>query len=220
MKYETYSEYDPRHTTLAESAFLTLWATLGAWHGDLVLVGGLVPKYLCGDLTQHRSLPRPATLDVDLGIALAPDSGQSGSPWWEPRGEGLNRSETQPARREKNSKEFPLSTGVLAEQHHAKLQQLLSSLPPSFIEKLAKRSSCNHQRSQDEGQRVDIEAEEEQEGCIMLLTSSTFKSKVEREKAHERIARGRVLLMVGTHSLLHVPTFFSLGLVCIDEQHK
>ena len=51
MKYETYSEYDSRHTTLAESAFLTLWATLGEWHGDLVLVGGLVPKFLCGDLT-------------------------------------------------------------------------------------------------------------------------------------------------------------------------
>ena len=71
MKYETYSEYDPRYTTLAERAFLTLWPTLGSWHGDLVLVGGLVPKYLCGDLTQNRSLPRPAALDVDLGIALA-----------------------------------------------------------------------------------------------------------------------------------------------------
>jgi hypothetical protein len=71
MKYETYSEYDPRHTALAERAFLTVWSTLGSWHGDLVLVGGLVPKYLCGDLTQHRSMPRPATLDVDLGIALA-----------------------------------------------------------------------------------------------------------------------------------------------------
>jgi hypothetical protein len=73
MKYETYSEYDPRHTALAESAFLTLWSTLGSWHADLVLVGGLVPKYLCGDLTQHRSLPRPATLDVDLGIAPGVD---------------------------------------------------------------------------------------------------------------------------------------------------
>lgn len=78
MKHETYSEYAPRQTALAESAFLTLWSTLGAWHADLVLVGGLVPKYLCGDLTQPRDLPRPATLDVDLGIALAADSGQCG----------------------------------------------------------------------------------------------------------------------------------------------
>ena len=79
MKYETFSEYDTCHTALAESAFLTLWSTLCSWHADLVLVGGLVPKYLCGDLTQHRILPRPATLDVDLGIALATDSGQYGN---------------------------------------------------------------------------------------------------------------------------------------------
>jgi hypothetical protein len=26
------------------SAFLTLWSALGAWHSDLVLVSGLVPK--------------------------------------------------------------------------------------------------------------------------------------------------------------------------------
>jgi hypothetical protein len=76
MRYETYSDYDPRHTGLAESAFLTVWAGLGRWREDLVLIGGLVPKYLCGDLTAQLNLPRPATLDVDLGIALAADAGQ------------------------------------------------------------------------------------------------------------------------------------------------
>lgn len=54
MKHETYSDYDPRHTALAESAFLTLWSSLGSWHGDLVLVGGLVPKYLCGECIYMR----------------------------------------------------------------------------------------------------------------------------------------------------------------------
>ena len=76
MKYDTYSAYDPRHTGLAESAFLTVWAGLGSWYDDLVLIGGLVPKYLCGDHTIQRTLPRPASLDVDLGIALAADRGQ------------------------------------------------------------------------------------------------------------------------------------------------
>ena len=96
MKYETYSEYDPRHIALAESAFLTVWAGLGRWHRDLVLVGGLVPKYLCGDLTAQRSLPRPATLDVDLGISLGislgSDSGQYGSLLWELQGQGFRNA--------------------------------------------------------------------------------------------------------------------------------
>ena len=76
VKYETYSEYDPHRASLAESAFLTVWARLEQWHDDLVLVGGLVPKYLCGDFTTQRTLPRPATLDVDFGISLAASGAQ------------------------------------------------------------------------------------------------------------------------------------------------
>jgi hypothetical protein len=79
MKYETYSEYDSHGVAYTERAFLTVWAGLGSWHSDLVLVGGLVPKYLCGDLSSHRSLPRPVTLDADLGIALGASLGQYGS---------------------------------------------------------------------------------------------------------------------------------------------
>ena len=101
MKYETYSEYDPYRVSLAESAFLTVWASLGAWHNELVLVGGLVPKYLCGDLTQRRSLPRPATLDVDLGIALAADTGLYGNLHWELAGQGFIPNEKHAARFEK-----------------------------------------------------------------------------------------------------------------------
>ena len=115
MKYGTYSEYDPRQTALAESAFLTLWSTLGQWHSDLVLVGGLVPKYLCGDLTQQRSLPRPATLDVDLGIALATDSGQYGNLFWELSGQGFKTSAKHPARLEKTIGDFPVYVDFLVE---------------------------------------------------------------------------------------------------------
>ena len=79
MKYATYREYNPDGAAIAESAFLTVWAGLGSWHSDLVLVGGLVPKYLCGDLSASRTLPRPVTLDADLGIALGASLGQYGS---------------------------------------------------------------------------------------------------------------------------------------------
>lgn len=79
MKYETYREYNPQGVTIAESAFITVWAGLGSWHSDLVLIGGLVPKYLCGDLSASRTLPRPVTLDADFGIALGASLGQYGS---------------------------------------------------------------------------------------------------------------------------------------------
>jgi len=48
-------------------------------HQHLVLVGGLVPKYLCGDVKGPSELPRPATMDVDIGIAVSADEGHGGS---------------------------------------------------------------------------------------------------------------------------------------------
>lgn len=116
MKYETYSEYDPYHVGLAESAFLTVWSSLGSWHRDLVLVGGLVPRYLCGDLTQQRNLPRPATLDVDLGIALATDSGQYGNLLWELGGQGFKPNKEHQARFEKVINGFTVPVDFLVEK--------------------------------------------------------------------------------------------------------
>jgi len=75
MKYETYSEYNSRKAGLAESALLTIWPNLEAWQDDLVLVGGLVPRYICGDVSTPRALPRPVTIDADIGIALAASAG-------------------------------------------------------------------------------------------------------------------------------------------------
>ena len=101
MKYESYSEYNNGHTALAESAFLTIWSGIGTWHDDLVLVGGLVPKYLCGDLSRPRSLPRPATLDVDLGIALSADAGQYGKLLWDLSAQGFHPNKDNQSRFEK-----------------------------------------------------------------------------------------------------------------------
>jgi hypothetical protein len=72
MKYETYAEYDPRVVIQTRQAFLTVWAGLGSYHDDLVLLGGLVPHYICRHPASQLGLPRPATLDVDFGVALGP----------------------------------------------------------------------------------------------------------------------------------------------------
>lgn len=75
MKYETYSEYNPQSVAYSEAALLTLWPVLEPWQDDLVLVGGLVPRYICGDVTSSRDLPRPVTMDADFGIALGASAG-------------------------------------------------------------------------------------------------------------------------------------------------
>lgn len=142
MKYETYSEYDPRHTALAERAFLTLWSTLGQWHQDLVLVGGLVLKYLCGDHTQQRSLPRPATLDVDLGIALGADSGQYGNLFWELSGQGFKTSAKHPPRLEKTIGGYPVYVDFLVEHPprtsgSAQVEDITASIMPGVDRALA-----------------------------------------------------------------------------------
>jgi len=75
MKPGAYTEYDSQQVGLAECALLTIWPNLEPWHEDLVLVGGLVPRYICGDVSSSRLLPRPVTLDADLGIALGASAG-------------------------------------------------------------------------------------------------------------------------------------------------
>ena len=142
MKYETFSEYEPDWTGLAERAFLTLWPTLGSWHDDLVLVGGLVPKYLCGDLTQPRQLPRPATLDVDLGIAFGADTGQYGNLFWQLSGQGFKASVEQPARLEKTLGGFPIHVDFLVEQPtrssgSVRVEDITASIMPGVNRALA-----------------------------------------------------------------------------------
>lgn len=95
MKFETYSQYNPVGVATAESAFLTVWAGLGSWHSDLVLVGGLVPQYLCGDLSAPRTLPRPVTLDADLGISIGASLGQYGSLHMDLKAQGFRLSKNE-----------------------------------------------------------------------------------------------------------------------------
>lgn len=73
MKLAHYDDYGPKDTLHAESALLTIWAALGDLTDDLVLVGGLVPRYLCKAITGDITA---VTMDVDLGISLELSTGQ------------------------------------------------------------------------------------------------------------------------------------------------
>jgi hypothetical protein len=75
MKFETHAEYDPRRSEIAQQAFLSVWSGFTRWHDDLVLLGGLVPRFICKPLPTHSLLKPSTTIDVDLGIALGTESG-------------------------------------------------------------------------------------------------------------------------------------------------
>ncbi len=72
MKLAHHHEYGGQDAERAESALLTAWAVLADFWEELVLIGGLVPRYLCH--TPPHEL-QPVTLDVDMGIALGISSG-------------------------------------------------------------------------------------------------------------------------------------------------
>ena len=72
MKREHYQEYAGQDTERAEAALLTAWAVLADFHQDLVLIGGLVPRYIC---RTPASELQPVTMDVDIGISLGISSG-------------------------------------------------------------------------------------------------------------------------------------------------
>lgn len=118
MKYETHGEYGPLQTGLAESAFLTVWPALAIWHRDLVLVGGLVPRYLCAAPTGSRQqvLPPPATLDVDLGIALAADEEGYGTLLWALKEQEFYPSNKHPSRFEKMIRDVKVPVDFLVEK--------------------------------------------------------------------------------------------------------
>ena len=76
MKHPRYQDYPGDITALSERVLLTAWPALAEYHSELVLLGGLVPRYLC----RPQPLVLPAvTMDVDLGIALGASAGQYGS---------------------------------------------------------------------------------------------------------------------------------------------
>ena len=66
--------YSTHQTSLAERTLLTAWRYVGEYHAHLVLVGGLVPRYLVDGAADRKievGSGHCGTLDVDLGISLA-----------------------------------------------------------------------------------------------------------------------------------------------------
>lgn len=63
--------YTSGTTRLAEQGLLEVWRHLGPFHNHLVLVGGLVPRYLVGTPAHTRQKPHCGSMDVDLGVSLA-----------------------------------------------------------------------------------------------------------------------------------------------------
>lgn len=115
MKYETYGDYDPKAVAQTHPAFLTVWSGLGSYHDDLVLLGGLVPHYICQHPASSTALPRPATLDVDFGVALGASAGQYGSLSSDLRAQGFKPSKQYPSRFEKDVDGFVLYIDFLVE---------------------------------------------------------------------------------------------------------
>ena len=87
-KFASFAEYPPRSLAGAEAAFLTAWSSLGRFHDELVLVGGLAVKYLT---KPGGGLPGSVTMDVDFGITLAAEGGQYGTIADDLAGQGFKR---------------------------------------------------------------------------------------------------------------------------------
>lgn len=115
MKYDTYSAYDPRATSQSLPTFLTIWPALGRYHDDLVLLGGLVPICICKHPEGDDELPRPATLDVDLGISLGASAGQYGTLSSELRGQGFKVTAHNESRYMKEVNGFEMYIDFLVE---------------------------------------------------------------------------------------------------------
>ena len=71
MKFETHAEYDPRQSEMVKRAFLSVWSSFTRWHDDLVLLGGLVPKFICKPLPDEafrRTQIRQQMVDVAAAL--------------------------------------------------------------------------------------------------------------------------------------------------------
>ncbi len=74
-KPQHFDGYNPGQTELAERVLLDVWSRLGEYRKYLVLVGGMVPRYLVeqpDDSEQHSNpeFTHCGTMDVDLGISI------------------------------------------------------------------------------------------------------------------------------------------------------
>ncbi len=67
-KPDTMTGYSSGTTELVERVLLEAWSRLGDYHEYLVLIGGLVPRYICPGVIEEKHC---GSMDVDFGISLA-----------------------------------------------------------------------------------------------------------------------------------------------------
>jgi hypothetical protein len=71
-KPQHFNEYATPATELAERVLLEVWSKLGEFRSNMVLVGGLVPRYLVDQsMAQKKGNLHCGTMDVDLGVSIA-----------------------------------------------------------------------------------------------------------------------------------------------------
>ena len=113
MKFEHYSSYDARVSSHTIPALATIWPKLGDFYDDLVVVGGLVPHFIC---SHPASAPNPpVTLDVDLGISIHTSAGQYESVATRLRNAGFLQSGTETHRYQKLVGTSPLYVDFLTD---------------------------------------------------------------------------------------------------------
>ena len=134
MKFDSYADYDPRATSQTLAAFLTVWPGLGNYHQDLVLLGGMVPLYLCNHPAGERALPRPATLDVDFGISLGASAGQYGTLATDLRAQGFRPSDNQSGRFKREVGNYTVYVDFLVEDgDQPRGTRLVDDVPASVM---------------------------------------------------------------------------------------
>ena len=71
IKPQDIAGYNHTGTSLAQRGLLDIWRHLGGFRKYLVLVGGLVPRYLIGKPQHKGQREHCGSMDVDLGVSLA-----------------------------------------------------------------------------------------------------------------------------------------------------
>ncbi|OAM90025.1 hypothetical protein OH491_19085 [Termitidicoccus mucosus] len=179
MKYETYGEYDPRAVAQTHPAFLTVWSALGSYHDDLVLLGGLVPHYICKHPTGDAALPHPATLDVDFGVALGATAGQYGTLSSDLRAQGFRPSEKQRGRFEKACGGFTLYVDFLVEDGDSPrgtrmVDDVSASVMPGVVRALATARQIPIEGADLFGARQKMTARVCDAGAFLVLKLRAF----------------------------------------------
>jgi hypothetical protein len=80
LKRAHHSEYDEETTARCERALVTILGNVGLWRERIYLAGGLVPRYLTGELPEGAPA-HVGTTDVDLVIGLAVEAEPPDTYW-------------------------------------------------------------------------------------------------------------------------------------------